>query len=398
MHKVVINGLRNDIAVRDAILNLATLFKVSPQQVDILLKHPGYVVKKGISSEVALKYKQALEAAGASCSIEKEQFKLEANDTQPIESQPTPTTLPPAIIVPPALSQQDSVSNAEYLNDSAKLNERVADKSVISDGSILEKPEGLTDGVEVSEHGNENAQVRNFGGTSGKSILITSVIVFVLGLLGKFTFIAALMIAVVFIAVAMKNALDFMRESEQVDAGTRVVTDVTVALTSGGLLTFIAFIAGWALEAFSRMPFTPVVPVLMAGFIAKVFAAEYIGIILDEKNDILSIQGSELDNGLLDVLTFKEVRNKMIREHLKLSEVEGVFSETIRWTTKTKDSDNRTKTKKHVQFSLNITGPFGSRKLNFSQKQKRDEARSAILTCSKNVKASPIEDVLVDMG
>ncbi len=67
--QVVLNGLHPTVSAPEAKAKLAALFKATPGQVETLLAQHGYVVKKGCSHEVATKYKNAIEGAGAACSV-----------------------------------------------------------------------------------------------------------------------------------------------------------------------------------------------------------------------------------------------------------------------------------------------------------------------------------------
>lgn len=72
MYQVILNGVHEDFARSEVVKNLAILFKTTPEQVVKLLESSGSVIKKGINYDVALKYKAALAAAGATCQIHEE--------------------------------------------------------------------------------------------------------------------------------------------------------------------------------------------------------------------------------------------------------------------------------------------------------------------------------------
>ena len=102
MYQVVLIGVHEDFARSQVVKNLATLFKTTPEQVSKLLESSGYVVKKGISQEIALKYKAALEAAGVTCRIDEELILLQTLDVDLptetpkilIETQPQSGAIP----------------------------------------------------------------------------------------------------------------------------------------------------------------------------------------------------------------------------------------------------------------------------------------------------------------
>ena len=62
-----------------------------------------------------------------------------------------------------------------------------------------------------------------------------------------------------------------------------------------------------------------------------------------------------------------------------------VTNEIKRWSTKSKDSNGKQTTKRHVKFLLNISGDFGSRQLEFNSKQKRDECRTMLNSARKKL-------------
>jgi hypothetical protein len=251
--------------------------------------------------------------------------------------------------------------------------------------------------------GMPNERKENLFDMLSRSGLIIAVVIVTLELSGKFQdsiSAASLCLAASLVVLSAVNAIQKMKSDENMGPAARVVTDVYEALNTAGTLTIGILVLGLVIGVSMGAPYAGAVALLalLSKYIGRVFAAQYVGIILDQEMDILSLQGSELDNGFLDVITLRAARNKMHRESLKLSDIEGVYCETRRWTTKQKDSNNRTTTRSHVKYCLNIAGPFGSRHVEFSSKQKRDEGRSTILNCAKNVSASPISDVAVDLG
>lgn len=72
-YQVVIIEVRDGLVRSAAVKNLAALFKTSSEQVENLLAVPGFVLKKGLTEEIAGKYKAAIEAAGAICKVQKEE-------------------------------------------------------------------------------------------------------------------------------------------------------------------------------------------------------------------------------------------------------------------------------------------------------------------------------------
>jgi len=110
--------------------------------------------------------------------------------------------------------------------------------------------------------------------------------------------------------------------------------------------------------------------------IKKIWNAYYAGYEVDLEDGTFSFPASDVENSVMDIVTLKSVRNLMHRDTLNLDELEALNNETKRWTSKSKDSNGRMVTKKHVKYLLNISGEFGSRQFKFNSKQKRDECRA----------------------
>lgn len=81
MYQVIFTGVREGVTRLDAIINLAALFKTTPEQVEKLLASSGHVLKKGITQELAGKYRAAIESAGGACRVEQEIAQIQTSDT-----------------------------------------------------------------------------------------------------------------------------------------------------------------------------------------------------------------------------------------------------------------------------------------------------------------------------
>lgn len=77
--------------------------------------------------------------------------------------------------------------------------------------------------------------------------------------------------------------------------------------------------------------------------------------------DSVSFPASDVENSILALLLGKSLWGHLFRERLRLTELE-----TINW-----DASGD-------YWSLNLSGAFGSRQLDFSSKQKRDECWNAL--------------------
>ena len=89
MYQVILTGVREGIARPDAVKNLAVLFKTTPEQVEKLLATSGFVLKKGITEEVAKKYRAAIEASGGACRVEQEITPVQTLDVDLLKSLPS---------------------------------------------------------------------------------------------------------------------------------------------------------------------------------------------------------------------------------------------------------------------------------------------------------------------
>lgn len=86
-YKVVLKGLNPGIDAVSAKQSLASLFKVSVEQVERVLAQSSYVVKRGLALETASKYQTAIGVAGGHCVVEQESVAKEQLDFG-LESDP----------------------------------------------------------------------------------------------------------------------------------------------------------------------------------------------------------------------------------------------------------------------------------------------------------------------
>ncbi len=64
---VALNGMLPNTIPSEVKIKLATLFKATPEQINYLLENPSYIVKRDCTSDIAAKYKAAIERTGCSC-------------------------------------------------------------------------------------------------------------------------------------------------------------------------------------------------------------------------------------------------------------------------------------------------------------------------------------------
>ena len=71
---VTLTGIRHGVDPNEARGRLAALFKAPPENIDALLARLPYVVKRGISEDIAAKYKSAILAVGGECHLEPDEL------------------------------------------------------------------------------------------------------------------------------------------------------------------------------------------------------------------------------------------------------------------------------------------------------------------------------------
>lgn len=131
--------------------------------------------------------------------------------------------------------------------------------------------------------------------------------------------------------------------------------------------------------------YSPLLLLLFSKFIYGVWNAYNLGIIVSFEDKTFSFPASDVENNVIDIITFKQFRDLSKREILNLAEIEALANETKRWTTSNTNSKGKKTTKKHVSFLLNVSGDFGSRQLEFDSKQKRDECRAMLNNAKKKL-------------
>jgi hypothetical protein len=163
--------------------------------------------------------------------------------------------------------------------------------------------------------------------------------------------------------------------------GVIIVWSIVVASIYALSFTEQGIIAGlvWGIV------YSPIMFLIFSKFIYGVWNAYNLGIIVDLENKTFSFPASDVENNVIDIITFKQFRDLSKREMLNLAEIEALANEIKRWTTASTDSKGKKTTKKHVKFLLNVSGDFGSRQLEFDSKQKRDECRAMLNSAKKKL-------------
>lgn len=114
--------------------------------------------------------------------------------------------------------------------------------------------------------------------------------------------------------------------------------------------------------------------------------------VVDMETGEITFPRTDIENTILDILLLRPYWNQMRTKTINAAEIENIYLDTKRWSTKHKVPDGskadgstkyHTETKNHVRYNLNVTGIFGSAKFEFLDRQKRDEIRNAIQQCVK---------------
>lgn len=122
--------------------------------------------------------------------------------------------------------------------------------------------------------------------------------------------------------------------------------------------------------------------------------------VIDLEEGIVTFPKSDIENSILEIFLLIPYWNLMQTKTVKCNEVENIYIDTKRWSTKHKvytgttttgKSKFRTETKRHVRYTINIAGKFGSANLQFLDRQKRDEVRNAIQQCVKECTGKNID-------
>lgn len=97
-YKIILLGIRPNQDASQVKTKLCTLLRASPEQIDKLLAVQNYILKKGLSIDIATRYKTAIEAAGCLCQIEPEsnQLKSSSADSRITGEQQTSTLESPS--------------------------------------------------------------------------------------------------------------------------------------------------------------------------------------------------------------------------------------------------------------------------------------------------------------
>ncbi|GAB6070871.1 hypothetical protein JCM30760_19680 [Thiomicrorhabdus hydrogeniphila] len=187
-----------------------------------------------------------------------------------------------------------------------------------------------------------------------------------------------------------------------------VINDVWMALKLSSINFFVWMLVLWGILIFFGAAINPadteakkliiyffyfsavLTPIIFIQSIFIYFAnRKYI---VDLETGLITFPRTDIENSILEIILLYPYWNLMRTATIHATEVENLFLDTKRWSTKHKVANGatasgktkyRTETKKHVRYTINIAGKFGSANLQFLDRQKRDEVRNAIQQCVK---------------
>ncbi|KLE09945.1 hypothetical protein AF80_05325 [Aliarcobacter butzleri L355] len=114
--------------------------------------------------------------------------------------------------------------------------------------------------------------------------------------------------------------------------------------------------------------------------------------IIDLNTGLVTFPRSDIENSIMAIILLFSYWNLMRTLTINANEIENIYLDTKRWTTSHQKTSGystsgepryKNETTKHVRYTLNIVGTFGSANLEFLDRQKRDEIRNAIEQCVK---------------
>lgn len=114
--------------------------------------------------------------------------------------------------------------------------------------------------------------------------------------------------------------------------------------------------------------------------------------VIDLKTGLVTFPRSDIENSIVAIIFLFPYWNLMRTLSVNAKEIENIYLDTKRWTSSSRkvsgysqDGKPRYKneTTRHIRYTINIAGTFGSANLQFLDRQKRDEVRNAIEQCVK---------------
>lgn len=171
------------------------------------------------------------------------------------------------------------------------------------------------------------------------------------------------------------------------------IYDVWMALRKSGTnLLILSAVAVFICYLFDLLQVLPMILVLIFIQSVIIYRANHLYKV-DQVNQTFAFPASDLENSILAIILLQPYWNLMRRKTVLLAEIENLYLDTQRWSTKQQvvtgtTAKGKTKfkqsTKKHVRYCINVAGTFGSANLDFLSRQKRDEVRNALQQSVKN--------------
>ena len=129
--------------------------------------------------------------------------------------------------------------------------------------------------------------------------------------------------------------------------------------------------------------------------------------IIDKDKSTFTFPRSDIENSILAIIVGSRYWNLMRTIQVDLTSIENTYIDTKRWSTsknrvsgynKNGTPRHRNITKKHVRYTLNVTGSFGGANLSFLSRQKRDEVRNMLQQEVKKTTGRNIDRKVSEFG
>lgn len=114
--------------------------------------------------------------------------------------------------------------------------------------------------------------------------------------------------------------------------------------------------------------------------------------IIDLTTGLVTFPRSDIENSIIAIIFLFPYWNLMRTLTINVNEIENIYLDTKRWSTTQQKTSGyssggkpryKNEITRHIRYTINVTGTFGSANLQFLDRQKRDEVRNAIEQCVK---------------
>lgn len=110
---------------------------------------------------------------------------------------------------------------------------------------------------------------------------------------------------------------------------------------------------------------------------------------IDLENDAFTFPASDLENSILQIIIFAPLWNLYRRKTVALTSIQNIYLDTL---------PNTKKYNGKPRYRINITGDFGSARLDFLSRQKRNEVRSALSLAVKKASGRKIDRKIAEFS